>query len=143
MDFDQIIPVVYLIGVLILVLPSFLQSNSKLKQFLANLSIWVIVVLIVTTISYFLFKQLFLFSNFVEDFIVVIYNKNRDEEAIVFKICFEKLDYIHTLITPILAYLRSSLQSSLKEWSFQKASRKIQIICKRLWFFSWLLFKSD
>jgi hypothetical protein len=41
---------------LILVLPSFLQSNSKLKQFLANLSVWVIIVLIVTTISYFLFK---------------------------------------------------------------------------------------
>ena len=86
MDFDQIIPVIYLIGVLILVLPSFLQSNSKLKQLLANLSIWTVIVLIVTTISYFLFKQLFLFSDFVEDFIVVIHNKNRDEEAIVFKI---------------------------------------------------------
>jgi len=53
---DQLIPVVYMIGVLLLVLPAFLQSNSKLKQFLANLSIWVIIVLIVTTISYFLFK---------------------------------------------------------------------------------------
>jgi len=56
MNFDQIIPIIYLIGVLILVLPSFLHSNSKLKQFLTNLSIWVIIVLIVTTISYFLFK---------------------------------------------------------------------------------------
>ena len=56
MNFDQIIPIIYLIGVLILVLPSFLQSNSKLKQLLANLSIWVIIVLIVTTISYFLLK---------------------------------------------------------------------------------------
>ena len=56
MDFNQLIPVIYLIGVFILVLPSFLHSNSKLKQFLANLSIWVIIVLIVTTISYFLFK---------------------------------------------------------------------------------------
>jgi len=56
MNFDQIIPIIYLIGVLILVLPNFLQSNSKLKQLLANLSIWVIIVLIVTTISYFLFK---------------------------------------------------------------------------------------
>ena len=56
MNFDQIIPIIYMIGVLILVLPSFLQSNSKLKQFLSNLSIWVIIVLIVTTISYFLFK---------------------------------------------------------------------------------------
>ena len=56
MNSDQILPIVYLIGVLVLVLPSFLQSNSKLKQFLANLSIWVIIVLIVTTILYFLFK---------------------------------------------------------------------------------------
>jgi purine-cytosine permease-like protein len=48
--------IIYMIGVLILVLPSFLQSNSKLKQFLSNLSIWVIIVLIVTTISYFLIK---------------------------------------------------------------------------------------
>jgi len=55
MNFDQIVPIIYLIGVLILVLPGFLQSNSKLKQLLANLSIWVIIVLIVTTISYFLF----------------------------------------------------------------------------------------
>jgi len=56
MNFDQIIPIIYLFGVLILVLPNFLQSNSKLKQLLANLSIWVIIVLIVTTISYFLLK---------------------------------------------------------------------------------------
>mgnify|MGYP001481971208 CR=1 FL=1 len=54
MNFDQIIPIIYLIGVLILVLPSFLHSNSKLKQFLTNLSIWIIIVLIVNTISYFL-----------------------------------------------------------------------------------------
>ena len=65
MDFDQIIPIVYLIGVLILVLPSFLQSNSKLKQFLANLSIWVIIVLIVTTISYFFFIKIIVVSEFI------------------------------------------------------------------------------
>ena len=66
MNFDQIVPIIYLVGVLILVLPSFLQSNSKLKQLLANLSVWVIIVLIVTTISYFLFKQL-LFFNFIDN----------------------------------------------------------------------------
>ena len=53
---DQILPLVYMLGVLLLVLPAFLQSNSKLKQLLTNLSIWVIIVLIVTTISYFLLK---------------------------------------------------------------------------------------
>ena len=56
MNFDQILPVIFLIGVLILVLPNFLQSNSKLKQLLANLSIWAIIVIIVTAIAYFLFK---------------------------------------------------------------------------------------
>ena len=47
---DQLLPVVYMIGVLLLVLPAFLQSNSKLKQFLTNLTIWIIVILIILTI---------------------------------------------------------------------------------------------
>jgi hypothetical protein len=50
---DQLLSVVYMIGVLLLVLPSFLQSNSKLKQFLTNLSIWIIVTLIILTLVYF------------------------------------------------------------------------------------------
>ena len=49
---DQILPVVYMIGVLLLVLPAFLQSNSRLKRFLTNLTIWIIVVLIILTIIY-------------------------------------------------------------------------------------------
>jgi hypothetical protein len=49
----KVIPVLYMIGVLILVLPAFLQSNSKLKIFLKNLSIWTIIVLIILTIAYF------------------------------------------------------------------------------------------
>ena len=53
---DQLLPVVYMIGVLFLVLPAFLQSNSKLKQFLTNFTIWIIVVLIVLTIIY-IFKN--------------------------------------------------------------------------------------
>jgi len=51
---DQLLPVVYMIGVLLLVLPNFLQSNSKLKQFLTNLTIWIIVVLIIYTLVFFL-----------------------------------------------------------------------------------------
>jgi hypothetical protein len=49
---DQLIPVVYMIGVLLLVFPAFLQSNSKLKQLLTNLTIWIILVLIVLTLIY-------------------------------------------------------------------------------------------
>ena len=51
---DKILPVVFMIGVLILVLPAFLQSNSKLKQFLKNLSLWAIVVIIIMAIIYML-----------------------------------------------------------------------------------------
>jgi len=51
---EQLLPVVYMIGVLLLVLPAFLQSNSKLKQFLTNLTIWIIVVLIISTLVFFL-----------------------------------------------------------------------------------------
>ena len=53
---DQLLPVVYLTGVLLLVLPAFLQSNSKLKQFLSNLTVWVVIVLIILTIMY-IFKN--------------------------------------------------------------------------------------
>ena len=53
---DQLLPVVYMIGVLLLVLPAFLESNSKLKQFLTNLTIWIIVVLMILTIIY-IFKN--------------------------------------------------------------------------------------
>jgi hypothetical protein len=47
MDWDQIIPAISLIAVLILVLPAFLRTNSKLKEFLKNLSLWAIIVIIV------------------------------------------------------------------------------------------------
>jgi len=53
---DQLLPVVYMIGVLLLILPTFLQSNSKLKQFLTNLTIWIIIVLMILTIIY-IFKN--------------------------------------------------------------------------------------
>ena len=53
---DQLIPAVYMIGVLLLVLPAFLQSNSKLKQLLTNVTIWIIIVLIILTIIY-IFKK--------------------------------------------------------------------------------------
>ena len=56
MGFEEIIPAISLIAVLILVLPAFLRSNSKLKQFLTNLSIWAIIVLVVMIVSYFILK---------------------------------------------------------------------------------------
>ena len=56
MNWDQIIPAIFMIAVLILVLPSFLRTNSKLKQFLTNLSIWTIIVLVVMIVSYLILK---------------------------------------------------------------------------------------
>ena len=53
---DQLLPVVYMIGVLLLILPAFLQSNYKIKKFLTNLTIWIIIVLVVLTIIY-IFKN--------------------------------------------------------------------------------------
>jgi hypothetical protein len=53
---DQLIPAVYMIGVLLLVLPAFLQSNSKLKQLLTNVTIWIIIVLIILTFIYIIKK---------------------------------------------------------------------------------------
>ena len=49
---DKILPFVYMLGILLLVLPAFLQSNSKLKQFLTNLTIWIVIILLILTIIY-------------------------------------------------------------------------------------------
>ena len=54
MGIRKIVPAVFLIAVLILVLPAFLRTNSKLKQFLINLSIWAIIVIVVMIVLYFI-----------------------------------------------------------------------------------------
>ncbi|MDB2652455.1 hypothetical protein N9Y53_02895 [Candidatus Pelagibacter bacterium] len=50
---DKLLSVIFMVGVLVLVLPGFLQSNSKLKQFLKNLTIWIIIIFIILVIIYF------------------------------------------------------------------------------------------
>ena len=50
MSTDQIMSAIFLIAVLILILPSFLSTNNKIKQFLKNLSIWAVIVLIIIVI---------------------------------------------------------------------------------------------
>ena len=55
MEWDQIVPAISLIAVLILVLPSFLETNSKLKEFLKNLSIWAVIVMVVMIVLYFIY----------------------------------------------------------------------------------------
>ncbi len=47
---QEIMSAVFLIAVLFLVLPSFLNTNNKLKQFIQNISIWAIIVLIIVVL---------------------------------------------------------------------------------------------
>jgi len=54
MDLNQIMSTIFLIAVLVLILPGFLSTNNKIKQFLKNLSIWAIIVLGIIVIIYFI-----------------------------------------------------------------------------------------
>ena len=50
METTQIMSAIFLIAVLVLLLPAFLSTNNKIKQFLKNLSIWAVIVLIIIVI---------------------------------------------------------------------------------------------
>ena len=52
---DKLISVIFMVGILLLVLPGFLQSNSQIKQVLKNLTIWIIIILIIL-ITVYIFK---------------------------------------------------------------------------------------
>ena len=52
MQIDQTMSAIFLIAVLTLILPSFLSTNNKLKEFLRNLSVWTIITLVITVIIY-------------------------------------------------------------------------------------------
>ena len=47
MNLDVIIPIMVLIGILILILPGFLQTNFNLKIFVKNFLVWLMVILII------------------------------------------------------------------------------------------------
>ena len=48
MSAEIIMPIIYFVCLLILVGPRFLDTNSSLKQFLSNLSIWALIVIVIT-----------------------------------------------------------------------------------------------
>ena len=54
MDTNQIMSAIFLVAVIILILPNFLSTNNKLKEFLRNLSIWAIITLVIIVIMYFI-----------------------------------------------------------------------------------------
>ena len=49
---NKFIPIIYMLGVLLLILPSFLSSNNKCKVILVNLSIWFAIILVLMTFYY-------------------------------------------------------------------------------------------
>ena len=54
MQTDQIMTAIFLVAVLTLILPNFLAANNKLKEFLKNISIWTIIILVIIVIIYFI-----------------------------------------------------------------------------------------
>jgi len=50
MTTQEIMSAIFLLAVLFLVLPSYLNTNSKLKQSIQNISIWAVIVLIIVVI---------------------------------------------------------------------------------------------
>ena len=55
MGLEEIIPLIALILVLILILPGFIKSNLKNKEFFKNLGIWGIIVLALVIFLYLIF----------------------------------------------------------------------------------------
>ncbi len=53
MSLEVIVPIIALLGVLILVLPGFIQTNYNLRILIKNLSIWIIVIGIILIFIYF------------------------------------------------------------------------------------------
>ena len=45
MDLEIIMPLIYLICLMILIGPRFLDTNSSLKQMLSNLSVWALIII--------------------------------------------------------------------------------------------------
>jgi hypothetical protein len=56
MGLDQLVPTIFFIIILFLVLPGFLRSITKSKQFFKNLFIWSIIVVCTVIISYLILK---------------------------------------------------------------------------------------
>ena len=50
---EKIVPLIYLIGVAILIIPAFISANSNFKTFFTNLSIWIAIILVVFSLYYF------------------------------------------------------------------------------------------
>jgi len=54
MSLEVIVPIIALLGVLVLILPGFIQTNYNLKILIKNFSIWIIVIAIILIFIYFI-----------------------------------------------------------------------------------------
>ncbi len=52
MEISQIMSAIFLVAVLAMVLPGFISTNYRFKQFMRNFSIWTVIVLIIIVIIY-------------------------------------------------------------------------------------------
>ena len=52
METNELMSAIFLVAVLALVLPGFLSTNNNIKQFMKNLSIWTIIILVIIVIIY-------------------------------------------------------------------------------------------
>ena len=50
---DKIVPIIYMVGVFLLILPAFMSSNNNFKTFFTNLSIWLAIALAIFSLYYF------------------------------------------------------------------------------------------
>ena len=50
---DKIVPIIYMVGVFLLILPAFMNSNNTFKTFFTNLSIWIAIILVIFSLYYF------------------------------------------------------------------------------------------
>ena len=50
---DKLVPIIYMLGVFLLILPAFVNSNSNLKTFFTNLSFWIAITLVIFSLYYF------------------------------------------------------------------------------------------
>lgn len=50
---DKLIPIIYMVGVFLLILPAFINSNNNFKIFFTNLSIWIAIALVIFSLYYF------------------------------------------------------------------------------------------
>ncbi len=50
---DKIVPIIYMLGVFLLILPAFMNSNNSFKTFFTNLSIWIAIILVIFSLYYF------------------------------------------------------------------------------------------